>query len=65
MIIAVKWHTHYCYRIKAKLSRSKGIRRESIPAYLDEFMWRERYGKTTDDAFNNILGHITERHPLP
>ena len=43
----------------------KGVRRESIPFYLDEFMWRERFGRTSSEAFHNMLEHITNKHPLP
>ena len=43
----------------------KGVRRDSPPSYLDEFLWRERYGKTGDDAFTNLLTQIVQRHPLP
>ena len=36
----------YWNRVKMKLKRMKGDRAEEIPGYLDEFMWRERFGKT-------------------
>lgn len=43
----------------------KGVRRESLPSYLDEFLWRERYGRTGDDAFTNLLMQIAQKYPLP
>ena len=43
----------------------RGVRRESLPSYLDEFMWRERYGHTSNDAFTNLLQQIAVKHPLP
>jgi len=42
----------------------KGVRRESLPCYLDEFMWRERYGKCSSDAFYNILEQIAQKYPV-
>ena len=43
----------------------KGVRREALPSYLDEFMWRERYGPTSSDAFNNMVDHISQQYRLP
>jgi len=43
----------------------KGVRRDAIPSYLDEFMWRERYGKTSSDAFYNMFDQISNKHVLP
>ena len=31
-----------------------------IPSYLDEFMWRERYGLNISEAFDNTLIHIAD-----
>ena len=52
----------YVYRVKTKLKTMRGVRRESLPCYLDEFMWREHYGKTSSEAFYNILEHISQKH---
>ena len=46
----------YWNRVKTKLKRMKGCHAHQLPSYLDEFMWRERYGKTALTAFNNIMG---------
>jgi len=43
----------------------RGVRRESLPYYLDEFMWRERYGTSTQEAFQKLLEQIAAKHPLP
>ena len=51
-------------RVKTKLKNMKGIRREMLPSYLDEFMWREHHGRTGGDAFHNMLIQITNKHPL-
>lgn len=53
------------YRVKISLKEMRGIRRDSLPSYLDEFMWRERYGQTTHEAFNKILEQIAIKYPLP
>ena len=34
----------------------KGVRREMLPGYLNEFMWRERAG---DNKFEAICGKIS------
>ena len=54
----------YWNRSKIKLKRMKGVRAEQLPSYLDEFMWRERFGKTTGDAMNNIMAHIASFYPV-
>ena len=35
-----------------------------IAGYLDEFMWRERFGKSSTDAWNNILVDIAHQYPV-
>ena len=47
-----------------KLKRMKGVRADQLPSYLDEFMWRERFGKTTSDTNNNIMAHIASFYPV-
>jgi len=42
----------------------RGVRRESLPSYLDEFMWRERYGRVRDDAFQKLWEFVAAKHPL-
>jgi hypothetical protein len=32
--------------------------------YLDEFMWRERYGTSVSDAFDNIISDIATQYPV-
>ena len=36
----------------------KGVLHEKLPGYVDERMWRDRYGGTTEEAYTNILKHI-------
>ena len=45
----------YWNRVKTKLKRMKGCHASQLPSYLDEFLWRERYGKT---AWDSILQDI-------
>ena len=35
----------YWNRVKIKFERMKGCHQSHLPGYLDEFMWRERYGR--------------------
>ena len=55
----------YWSRAKAKLKRMHGTCDDHLPEYLDEFMWRERFGRTAKEAYDSMIGHITERYPLP
>lgn len=49
---------------KLKFKRMKGIRADQLPSYLDEFLWRKRFGKMPSEAMENIMEHITELTPL-
>ena len=40
----------YWNRVKIKFKRMKGCH-QNLPGYLDEFMWRERYGR-------NLMIHL-------
>ena len=48
----------YWNRVKTKLKRMKGCDGDQLPSYLDEFMWRERYGKTGHEAMQNMMRDI-------
>ena len=54
----------YWNRVKIKLKRMKGCHADEIPEYLDEFMWRERYGKFTGEAFENLAKDIADLYPV-
>lgn len=54
----------YWNRVKTKFKRMKGCHQTQLPSYLDEFMWRERHGKTADDAMTNILRDIALWYPV-
>ena len=54
----------YWNRVKVKLKRMKGCHLHQLPGYLDEFMWRERHGKTGKEAFSSILRDIAQQYPV-
>ena len=54
----------YWNRVKLKLKRMKGCHSHQIPSYLDEFMWRERFGETSSDSWRNIMLHIAHQYPV-
>ena len=54
----------YWNRVKTKLKRMKGCDGDQLPSYLYEFMWRERYGKTGNDALQSIMRDIATQYPV-
>ena len=52
----------YWCRVKTKLKRMRGCHAHQLPSYLDEFMWRERYGKIARDALENIMRDIAQQY---
>ena len=54
----------YWNRVKIKLKLMRGCHKTQLPSYLDEFMWRERYGKTAGDAVANIFHDIAIWYPV-
>ena len=55
----------YWSRVKAKLKRMRGTSGDLLPTYLDEYMWRERFGGTTMRAFESTCQQIAEKYPVP
>jgi hypothetical protein len=46
------------YRFK----EMKGVSSHLLPSYLDERMWRDRWGNCGNQAFGNTLEHIAEQN---
>ena len=54
----------YWNRVKGKLKRMKGCHAHQISSYLDEFMWRERHGRTGNAAMRNIMTEIAQQYQV-
>ena len=54
----------YWDRVKIKLKRMRGCHEHQLASYLDEFMYRERYGSTASRCFNCILRAIATQYPV-
>lgn len=54
----------YWARAKLKLKRMKGCHAHELPSYLDEFMWRERFGDTSRSALHNVFRDIAYFYPV-
>ncbi len=54
----------YWNRVKGKLKRMKGCHAHQLPSYLDEFMWRERHGRTARLCLNGIMREIAQQYPV-
>ncbi len=54
----------YWNRVKIKLKRMRGCHKDELSSYLDEFMWKERYGTTHKVAFDNIMRDIAFAYPV-
>ena len=54
----------YWSRAKLKLKRMKGCHAHQLPSYLDEFLWRERWGQTKRAAIDAILNDIAIQYSV-
>ena len=54
----------YWGRLKKRFKSMNGVHAEQLPSYLDEFMWRERYGTDPNLAFDYILVNISSQYPV-
>ena len=46
----------YWGRVKRKIKHMKGCHATEIPTYLDEFMWKERFGKPKEPPLETSAG---------
>ena len=56
----------YWAKAKYKFKVMKGVSADSLPSYLqvDERMWGDCWGTSTEDAFNNLCKCIAEQYPV-
>ena len=54
----------YWNRVKIRFKKMKGCHESQLPSYLDEFMWRERYGSTAGTALDSIISNIATQYPV-
>jgi transposase-like protein len=54
----------YWNKCKGRFKAMHGTTIGKLPSYLDEFMWRDRFGRTHQDCFDNIRRHIAEFYPV-
>ena len=53
----------YWNRVKMKFKGMKGVQQEMLTSYMDEFMWRERYGTGASTILANLCWDIALRYP--
>ena len=51
----------YWSKAKTRFKRMKGVAADQLESYLDEIMWRDRYGRTYEQAFANIKVQMAEQ----
>ena len=54
----------YWNRVKTKLKRMKGCHEHQLPGYLDEFMYRERFGRNDYECWQSIIQDIATQYPV-
>lgn len=54
----------YWNRVKIKIKRMRGCHEVQLASYLDEYMYRERYGRTARELFDNIIDDIANQYPV-
>ena len=54
----------YWNRVKIKLKRMRGCHEHQLASYLDEFMYRERFGRTANQLLTNIMLDIAAQYPV-
>ena len=46
--------------LKQKFKRMLGVHGTQLESHIEEFLWRNMFGKTAKEAFDNVLLHISE-----
>ena len=46
--------------LKQNFKRMLGVHETMLESHIDEFLWRQQFGKTPSDAFVNILSDIAD-----
>lgn len=54
----------YWAKAKYKLKEMKDVSSDALSSYLDERMWRDRWARTGEDAFMNIIVQIAEQYKV-
>ena len=54
----------YWSRVKHRINHMKGLHHHLLALYLEEFMWRERNGKSASLTFENIMRDIAHQYPV-
>ena len=54
----------YWNRVKIKLKRMRGCHEHQLASYLDEFMYRERFVRTSNQLLTNIMLDIAAQYPV-
>ena len=55
-----------CYwkNCKRRFKSMLGVQNTMLPGHLDEFLWREKYGKTPEDAIEAFYQHTALWYPV-
>jgi len=54
----------YWCAVKCQFKAMAGTSRDMVSPYLEQHMWRERYGQTPKLALLNLQRHIAEHYPV-
>ena len=54
----------YWNKSKIRFRAMKGCHADMLLSYIDDFMWRERRGKTASESFSHIIEDIAQQYPV-